>query len=132
MNGTIKFDAQLHIITIEIEYVWTYRALTPELDAKHPVSKILPQLNLSWCGITAKMSCLIITRYYCRFVFHETFIYINSLQLLYLTSAPPNYISIHLIISAPTNHISPHLASPVGEGQIVLIIDYQLLTCETE
>ncbi len=119
MNGTIKFDAQLHITTIEIEYVWTYRALTPELDAKHPVSKILPQLNLSWCGITAKMSCLIITRYYCRFVFHETFIYINSLQLLYLTSAP-------------TNHISPHLASPVGEGQIVLIIDYQLLTCETE
>ena len=77
------------------------------IDAKHPVSKILPQLNLSWCGITAKMSCLIITRYYCRFVFHETFIYINSLQLLYLTSAP-------------TNHISPHLTSPVGEEQIHL------------
>ena len=25
----------------------------------------------------------------------------------------------------PLNHISPHLASPVGEGQIPLLSDYQ-------
>ena len=112
MNGTIKFDAQFHITTIEIEYVWTYRALAPELDAKHPVSKILPQLNLSWCGITTKMSCLIITRYYCRFVFHDTFIYINSLQLLYLTSAPRNYIS-------PPPSLKPILTFPKGRNKLL-------------
>ena len=42
MNITIKFNAQIQFITIEVKDVRTYRMLSAETEAHLPLSQILP------------------------------------------------------------------------------------------
>ena len=48
----------------------------------------------------------------------------RGLKMMNGITSSDSDISLHL------SHISPHLASPVGEVQIVLIVECQLLTCK--